>query len=160
MKLAETAVILNKAASVFPHKTFTELEMKTWYELFSELEPKVFLSSILHAVKTPGRTFFPTPGEVCEVLADLKSLAELSADEAWQAVCELARNGGALGDSKACKAAKIVGWDRIRLEPFEALPFLKKEFVRAYERILEREEFISSANQLEHFKFPQLENKV
>ena len=159
MKLSETAVILNKAATVLPNKTFSELEIKTWYELFQEMEPKMFYAGVLQALKTPGRKFFPTPGEVSEVFAEAKRLGEDSADEAWNSICELAQYGGKLSDSKACQAAKIIGWDRIRYEPLENLPFLKKEFVRVYERLVDREEFASSAVQIAHDKFPMLEAK-
>lgn len=152
MKLAEMAAILAKGTQIFQGYQLTENTIKTWFDLFNELDGREFYNAFLSALKKPGQTFFPTPGTVQEFLTQKKQLEIDTADEAWAKVCKHAERGcnGVFGGSKAAlQAAETLGWDRIQYESFDQLKFTKHEFSRLYERIKEREEIpqLDNSNQ-------------
>lgn len=58
------AIALTKASMIFPNVAITEATIAVWHELFEFEDAPAFSRAFVATLKAPGRTFFPTPGEV------------------------------------------------------------------------------------------------
>lgn len=86
MTLAETVVTLNKYALLYPTIELTDLTLKLWAELFSEVPVADFDKAMTAAVKEPGRTWFPSPGEVQKYIEKVSypPILAISSEQAFQ----------------------------------------------------------------------------
>lgn len=148
MKLEQMAVILAQASSVFSNFTLTKEAIKTWHSLFSDTGFEQFHAALRICVKEPGRSFFPTPGEVNKIILKMDKLQIPDADEVWTTLLRFASGGDELGARKYLidneageRALNQVSFHSLRYSDIETeLPWIRKEFMKAYQEISENAE--------------------
>lgn len=149
MELSETAVILGKYSQVY-RQALTEDLIRVWHDLFANETKEVFLTALRTACKEPGRQFFPTPGEVQAVIKTLKNGQKELGGEVWADIMRYAHNSRSgydhfskdYGRNRAAVAAlRQIGFERVCHADLETeIPWLRKEFLKAYEDFQERDE--------------------
>lgn len=156
MKREEIAKILVAAACVFPTVTLTPDAINIWFTLFKQVEAKVFYAALFVCIKEAGRKFFPTPGEVNEILLR-DSIRHITAEEVWEfAVSQAARSQSCFSETQklilgeflenAETAARSVGWSRIRFANTESeLCFVRRDFINTFNSTLERDQVWNQA---------------
>lgn len=145
MKLEQMAVILAQASSVFSNFTLTKEAIKTWHSLFSDTDIEAFHAAMRTCVKEPGRSFFPTPGEVNKIILQARKLNLPDADEAWTNLLRFAAGGDSSGAYKylagneaGLRALDRVTFHSLRYADIETeLPWIRKEFISSYNEISE-----------------------
>ena len=63
----EAKMLVMKMTSLFPNTVIPDTTIVTWTEYLLPLEAKVMKQAINKYVLTPGKKFFPTPGEILEI---------------------------------------------------------------------------------------------
>jgi hypothetical protein len=151
MKQHEMTKILTMFFPTFwPSMELTQETMKMWFKLFEGEDAHTFCAAMKSAVLEPGRAFPPAPGEVQKYLTKALATPEdkLTASEAWGKVLTCASRSlsrfqmeKSLNEfPRAVKAALQVGYERIRFSDTEKeLPFVRKDFVRYYEEMKDRD---------------------
>lgn len=152
MEISETALILGKYCLTYPNTTMTKEAITVWHELFESETAENFLSAIRTACKEPGRQFFPTAGEIAAILKTIKHGPKQLAGDVWNLTIRACQNSGytkkdlirdLTGNQAAISAIRQIGFDRIRFADIEEeLPWLRKEFFKAYEDFDERNEHV------------------
>lgn len=150
MEISEAALILGKYSLTYPNATMTKETIKVWHELFESETAENFLSAIRTACKEPGRQFFPTAGEVAAILKTIKHGPKQLAGDVWNLIIKSCEGGSYTkkdlindleGNEAAISATRQVGYNRIRLaDIYDELPWIRKEFLKAYEEFDERNE--------------------
>lgn len=142
MTLEEITMALGQARLVFPNVAITAEAFRMWHKLFEQEKAADFHAAILALIKQSGRVFFPTPGEVTEMLSKLNNNEPCGA-ELWEMACTLAQNGHStegmmehmnMISPSAAQALKSIGWERVRYGDFQReLPFVRRDFLQALE---------------------------
>ena len=143
MKLDQMAVVLAQASSVFSNFTLTKEAIKTWQSLFANEDFESFHAALRICIKEPGRSFFPTPGEVNKVILQAKKLDIPDADEAWVRLLGFASGGNSSGayeylsgNEAGLRALDRVTFHSLRYADIETeLPWIRKEFISSYNEI-------------------------
>lgn len=160
MKNEETSKILLAIATVFSNFRTNEITLPTWHRLLKEFEYKNIIEALDSYIAT-GKEFAPTPGQLIQILKNktTKGEALITPDEAWEIVVGVAASGCSENSMKqakercpkAIKAAGQIGWYRIRYADLEReLAFVRRDFIDAYERGLERDDFMDNALPLDN----------
>src|SRR3989304_2863327 len=63
----EAKMLVMKMTSLFPNTTIPDTTIVTWTEYLLPLEAKVMKQAINEYALTPGKKFFPSPGEILEI---------------------------------------------------------------------------------------------
>ncbi len=145
MKLEQMAMILAQASSVFSNFTLTKEAIKTWHSLFANTDLEEFHAAMRTCVKEPGRSFFPTPGEVNKVILQAKRMNMPDADEVWCTLLGYASGGDSSGayrylngNEAGLRALDRVTFHSLRYADIETeLPWIRKEFINSYNEITE-----------------------
>lgn len=145
MKLEQMAVVLAQASSVFSNFTLTKEAIKTWHSLFSETSLETFHAALRICIKEPGRSFFPTPGEVNKIILKMKMAEIPDGDEVWCTLLNYASGGAEdladkylMNNEAGQRALRQVSFHALRYSDIETeLPWVRKEFLRAYAEISE-----------------------
>ena len=61
---------------LFPTRALTERTGEAWSQVFQAVGDDAFLGACMAASREPGRTFFPTPGELWEFLRPIEALPD------------------------------------------------------------------------------------
>lgn len=142
MKLEEMAAILGKKALLFANYKLTSSVIKAWSDHYQGTSIEDFAPALTAAINEPGRSFFPSPGEVSKYLEATKpQLPEAAL--VWERLCGMAAGSANpwvyLSDNRAGQIAlESIGWSTIKYGDTEKeLPFRKREFIQIYNRIAE-----------------------
>lgn len=140
----ETGKILMAISGMFSNFKANEFTGPTWQRLMKDI-PFSSVISALDSYIASGKEFAPTPGQLLEILRE-RALPEgdrVTADEAWAMAVSAAQIGSLKGINHARTLAAIeqVSFERIRYADLETgLPFVRRDFIAAYERAHERDE--------------------
>ncbi len=139
MKLSEITAILGQAAIVFPNVTLQEATFRAWFKLFEAEDAQKFHAAMLALVKEAGRKFFPTPGEVTEILQRMNDGGSAPGD-LWEHAIHLASHGLSVDrmteemtkkSARAARALRSIGWDRVRHTDLSDLHYVRRDFIEA-----------------------------
>ena len=67
MKKEEANKIVLKLVAMFPNTEVSEVTIATWVEYLIPLEASVIRPAINEYILSPGKKFFPIPGEILEI---------------------------------------------------------------------------------------------
>lgn len=142
MNPREAAEILSQAYATFPHLTLTPHAINQWLNLFSKTDSALFSAALNQAILDEPSAFFPSPSAVARIVrAAERPMSQLeTAEEAWEA---------AWNDKPKSQRTKrtielMPGWDKRGQWLVDSMPFKRKDFIKIYEQLAEKDEVISS----------------
>jgi len=114
---AEISVGLLKLRTAFPTQTrnYSDKEhdmlMALWLEIFVAIESGIFHEAIMRFVATDRKGFFPSPGQIMGIVADIKTERKWQAEEEraeaeairWQQIQQCIDNGENCSTCKFCE---------------------------------------------------------
>lgn len=145
MKLEEMAEILGKKALLFSNYRLTANVIKAWADHFQGTDIANFAPAFTAAINEPGRSFFPSPGEVSKYLEATEPQLP-GAAEVWEHLCGMVAGSANpwvyLSENRAGQIAlKSIGWHTIKYGDTEKdLPFRKREFIQIYNTVTQSNE--------------------
>lgn len=140
----ETAKILMAITGLFGNFKPNEMTHPTWHRLLGALPFRDVISALDTYIAT-GAEFAPTPGQLLKIL-ERRALPQgdlVTPDEAWAMAVSAAQVGSldGLKHERTLAAIEQVSFHRIRYADIETeLPFVRRDFIAAYERSAERDE--------------------
>lgn len=157
MKKISAVQILDIMAPIwilFEKDAPSDMVIRAWANLFSEVEPVVFAKALKAAALEPGRRFFPRPGEVTQKIQEMREATGegVSPEGAWDMVLSMA--AASLSFDRVKKqlenypeiigAVRQCGWENIRYADVETkLPFIRKTFLEHMEREMDRRQAVA-----------------
>lgn len=140
----DTAKILMAITGVFSSFRPNEMTHPTWHRLLGGLSMSDVISA-LDSYVASGAEFAPTPGQLLKILERraLPEAEKVTPDEAWAMAISAASVGTlkGLNHERTLNAIQQIGFERLRYADLEtALPFVRRDFITAYERSAERDE--------------------
>jgi len=114
---AAISVGLLKLRTAFPTQTrnYSDREhdmlISLWLEIFVAIEPSIFHEAIMRFVAADRKGFFPSPGQIMGIVADIKTERERQAEEEraeaeairWQQIQQRIDNGENCSTCKFCE---------------------------------------------------------
>lgn len=143
MTSEETAKILLTLTGIFTNFRPNALTAPMWLRLLRDVPfPQVL--SALDTYIGSGKEFAPTPGQLIEIMRERAkpSADRVTADEAWAMAVSAAQVGSLAGltHQRTLSAIEQVGFKRIRYaDEMAELPFVRRDFISAYETSAERD---------------------
>lgn len=146
MKESEVGELLTVIAAAYPKfPSINRTMLKTWYEMFKDVDYKVAQVAIKKIILE--NTFPPSIAELRQAIVDITTPVneKLNAGEAWGEVTKALRNFGYARENEALssmspktrKVAEFIGWQNICMS--ENLDVLRGQFRMMYETLETRE---------------------
>lgn len=141
--------VLATISAIYPNYTVNAGTVDVWLAILGHQDAKTVKNAVL-AFLSSDSAFAPTPGQINALCA--KFAAEphekITAGEAWDMCAQAARGGLDFARLTAqyssfprlLKAARQVGWDRVRYAPDTEIDFVRQAFCRFYEEMRERDQ--------------------
>lgn len=153
MKASEMGKILTTAFVAWPSFVVTEQMARLWVDLFSDIEQGAFWEAMKAALKTNTGNFPPTPGQVHETLARMRTADETTEGEAWGLLMSAVARFGSYqpaearrwllnqGADRVVDAVRCLGWREICSWQLSDEPANRAHFWRTYTAFRVRSEF-------------------
>lgn len=153
MNKIEITKLISIIATAYQNFQVTQLTTDLWQDIIGGMDYEL-AAKALRIYISQGKDFPPNPGHIKQIAISLTKPIEYkqTAAEAWELCC-MGASGGKNGhpslSPRGHAAARQAGWDRIRYADFETeLPFVRNNFIRAYESMEERDEEFESQTKL------------
>lgn len=146
MKIEEVKTIFRIFEQSFPDFIASEEKARIWAVVLADVsfsDAKTATIEICRSDKKP-----PVPARLIEVIRTLKAELEEPPEMVWERIVNLAKKGDEgewifnnTENARVKKAIRSVGgFSRIRYADFDALPFVRRDFILAYKEFIGFEE--------------------